>query len=83
MSHLLKLEELQRLARRARSDKGLSQYAAAAELNVGQTDIAGAEHSSDGEFLEVQLRMIRELGGYTIEGPFFRLETPKGRQSPI
>jgi transcriptional regulator with XRE-family HTH domain len=73
MDHLLSLEDIRKLARECRKKKQLSQYATAAELNVGQADIEQAEHSTGGELLEIQLRMIREIGGYEVEGPFYRI----------
>ena len=73
MDRLFAEEEIRALARESRKKKRLSQYAAAAELNVGQPDIEAAEHSTGEPHLETQPRMIREIGGYDVEGPFYRI----------
>lgn len=66
--------ELTILAREARESAGLTQMEAADRLGIKQANISRAENDSSGRYLSLQLRMIRELAGWTIDGPYWKVE---------
>lgn len=77
MESLLNLGEIRVKAKESRVTSGLSQYSAAEKLGVSQGAITGAENTTGGKFLRLQIRMIEELGGVEVEGPYYKISSKK------
>ena len=75
MKLLLSLKEMKTKAKESRVTSGLSQYSAAEKLGVSQGAITGAENTTGGKFLRLQIRMIEEFGEFKVEGPYYRISS--------
>lgn len=60
-------------AREAREDTGLSQNEAADQLGVSRSGVSKAENwTPEDSMYSLRIRMIEELDGAEVEGPFWR-----------
>lgn len=67
---------LPKTAHAARKAAKLTQVEAAKRLGVNQASISQAENDDSGVMLKLQRRMIEELAGWKVEGPFWRITKP-------
>jgi len=71
-------DQLASLAKQARTGAGLTQAAAAERMGVAQPTLAQAENEPQRSLSKLRRRMIAELGGFELEGPFWRLRKAEG-----
>ena len=81
--HLVPAGDLGNLARHARYEAGLTQAEVAERLGVSQSAIAHAETGrSRGSLVQLQRRIITELGEFQCDGPFFLIREKSRRVKP-
>lgn len=67
-------EELPRIAREARQSAGLTQQEVADKLGVANPSVSRAETRPGGRYLNLQRRIIEEIGGWELRGPLWEVE---------
>lgn len=70
-NRIMHQDELPALARSVRTGAGLTQQEAADRLGVSKPSISRAERLKGGSYLNLQQRIIEEIGGYDLRGPLW------------
>lgn len=69
-------EELLKLAKKVREDKGLTQVQVGKQLGVAQATIAQAENDPTRSLSKLRLKIITEFSELRVEGPFYKIIEP-------
>ncbi len=66
-------DDLPALAREVRTEAQMTQQEVADKLGVTKASVSRAERIPSGSYLNLQKRILSEIGGFKLEGPLWRV----------